>query len=320
MRIRLPDELKVPKPKVQNKVMNLCKTLEECNFKTTSKLSLEIAGTSIFCLAEKPANTVRLQEIHPVSLKRGYLENPTELSSKSRTCLALVLSYALLDFCWEPWFPDGWTKSGISLLQDHEHVRLQPALVTRMDNHKKGQPPQLVSDDLKLLFHAMLLMEVFEQREIAPDKRPEEVLNISKYRDHIRFMFEKVDWGVYEFFRRAVESCISGYGVPSKERDYDCGSAFVSHIHHTVIHPLEREYTALWAGKDPDEVLEEVRLPSVQPLALRKAPSMNSKTESSTTKVPGCTDTQYRLKLFDTEISPESGRFVLLLRYIRERY
>ena len=56
-----------------------------------------------------------------VSLAEGFFGNETELDIDGKLCLAVVLSYSLLDFCVEPWFPDGWTKNGIYLLQYGGH-------------------------------------------------------------------------------------------------------------------------------------------------------------------------------------------------------
>jgi hypothetical protein len=79
-----------------------------------------------------------LEDGESVSLAEGFFGNETELDIKGKLCLAVVLSYALLDFCVDPWFPDGWTKNGIYLLQYGGHLLLRPILVTYLRPTPKG--------------------------------------------------------------------------------------------------------------------------------------------------------------------------------------
>lgn len=73
-----------------------------------SRLLLNIDGQSLVKLTETDPGISELRNVEYVSLAEGLLNNDTELDIDSKTCLAVVLSHSLLDFCWESWFPVGW--------------------------------------------------------------------------------------------------------------------------------------------------------------------------------------------------------------------
>jgi hypothetical protein len=199
-----------------------------------------------------------------VSLAEGFFGNETELDINGKLCLAVVLSYSLLDFCVEPWFPDGWTKNGIYLLQHSGHLLLRPNLVTYLRPTPKCSQPSSVSDDLKLLFHGILLIEIFKQAPLPLQMNLGKDIDIDDLRKMARKEFDTVKWGVCERFRQAVEACIEGDQGDQLDTPEDPKESFVTTFCTRVINPLETDFTSLWGDRDPDQVLSELKLPSIK--------------------------------------------------------
>ena len=172
-------------------VTDLCKTIDS---KTTSRLNLNVDGTSLFQLAETDLEMKGLENGKSVSLAEGFFGNETELDIDGKLCLAVVLSYSLLDFCGEPWFSDGWTKNGIFLLQHSGHLLLRPILVTYLRPTAKGSQPPRVESDLKLLFHGILLMEIFKQAPLPLQMNHGKDIDIDDLRKMARKEFDAVKW------------------------------------------------------------------------------------------------------------------------------
>jgi hypothetical protein len=205
-----------------------------------------------------------LEEVESVSLAEGLFGNDTDLSIPSKTCLAVVLSYSLLDFCWEPWFPGGWTKGEINLLQYNYQLLLRPTLVTNIRRQPECSDTFKVSNDLKLLFHGILLMEIFKQEALPFQLNLRSITNITDIRVNARKEFDAVPWGVSEGFRQSVEACIDGFRGDNQDISEDTGDSFATNFCNAVINPLERDFVTLWGNKDPDQVLSELKLPGIK--------------------------------------------------------
>jgi hypothetical protein len=251
------------------RVTDLCTAM---NNMTTSRLNLNIDGEFMFQLDETNLQMTRLEDIESVSLAEGLFGNETELDIKCKICLAVVLSYSLLDFCWEPWFPGGWTKGGINLLQYSRQLLLRPTLVTYIRRHPEGSYPFRVSNDLKLLLHGILLMEVFKQEALPFQLNLRDITKIDDFRLKARKEFDAVPWGVSEGFRQSVEACIDGFRDGSLDISEDTEDSFARNFCKAVINPLERDFTTLWGDKDPDQVLSELKLPSIKRKKLLPSP------------------------------------------------
>jgi hypothetical protein len=243
------------------RVEDLCTIM---NNMTTFRLNLNIDGEYIFQLNETNLQMTGLEEVESVSLAEGLFGNDTDLSIPSKTCLALVLSYSLLDFCWEPWFPGGWTKGGINLLQYNYHLLLRPTLVTNIRRQPESSNPFTVSNDLKLLFHGILLMEIFKQEALPFQLNLRSMTNIADIRVKARKEFDAVPWGVSEGFRQSVDACIDGFRGDNLDISEDIGDSFATNFCNGVINSLERDFITLWGNKDPDQVLSELKLPSIK--------------------------------------------------------
>ncbi|KAK3942414.1 peptidase S8/S53 domain-containing protein [Diplogelasinospora grovesii] len=304
------------------RVTDLCATMDNI----TSRLNLNIDGKSLFQLAETDLQVTRLGNPESVSLEEGLFDNETELDIDSKTCLAVVLSYSLLDFCWEPWFPRGWTKGGISLLQYSDKLLLRPTLVTYIRRHPKGSDPFKVSSDLKLLFHAILLMEIFKQEPLSFQADHGGVVNVSDFRAKARKEFDAVRWGVSEGFRQSVDACIDGF-QDKQGASEDAEEFLAADFCKAVINPLERDFISLWGNKDPDQVLSELKLPSIKrkkppppkpkpkPVHLKKqrnpAPPTRPKPSipTSSTHVPiAPAIRRLQFKFFDVEDEPDPAQ------------
>jgi hypothetical protein len=225
---------------------------------------LNVDGISLFQLAETDLEMKGLEDGESVSLAEGFFGNETELDINGKLCLAVVLSYSLLDFCVELWFPDGWTKNGIYLLQHSGHLLLRPILVTYLRPTPKGSQPSRVSSDFKLLFHGILLMEIFKQAPLPLQMNLGKDIDIDDLRKMARKEFDAVKWGVCERFRQAVEACIEGDQDDQLDTPEDPEESFATTFCSRVIDPLETDFTSLWGDRDPDQVLSELKLPSIK--------------------------------------------------------
>lgn len=263
VQIILPNEPQIDQgseSEALTRVTDLCTTM---NNMTTSRLNLNISGESIFQLEETNPQMPGLENVEFVSLAEGLIGNETELGIKSKTCLAVVLSYSLLDFCWEPWFPAGWTRGGINLLQYSRQLLLRPTLVTYICRHTKGSNHLKISNDLKLLLHGILLMEIFKQEALPFQLNLMDITKIDDFRVKARREFDAVRWGVSEGFRQSVEACIDGFPDGHMDNSDDTEVSFASNFYKAVINPLERDFITLWGKKDPDHVLSDLTLPSI---------------------------------------------------------
>jgi hypothetical protein len=242
-------------------VSNLCRTISSTD---TSRLYLNVEGVTLFERLETDDKKKGIEDGEPVSLAEGFFGNATELNIQGKTCLALVLSYSLLDFCGEPWFPAGWTKNGICFLQTGDQLSLRPILVTSIRPNAKGAPSSTVSTDLKLLFHGILMMEIFQQEVISIKLGAGKNIDLENLRSLARIEFEAVDWDVYERYRQAVEACIEGAYGAKLETSEDPEDSFAKQFCQRVIGPLKIDFASHWGSQDPDEVISTLKMPSVK--------------------------------------------------------
>jgi hypothetical protein len=225
-----------------------------------SRLNLNINGTVLSRLAETDPELCGLETGNTVSLADGLFGNETELDYKGKLCLALVLSYSLLDFCGEPWFPLGWTKHGISLLQMFNQLLLRPALLTNLDQAAETTLLSSSSSDFKFLFHGILLMEIFNQAPTQQANIRNDIV-LEDLRKVARDEFDSIAWGVYERFQQSVEACIEGHKGDNLDNSEN---SFVANFCREVIDPLEMDFVSLWGDQDPDQILSGLKLPGIK--------------------------------------------------------
>ncbi|PMD12791.1 hypothetical protein NA56DRAFT_453965 [Hyaloscypha hepaticicola] len=278
-------------------VTDLCAVIK----KSTTRLNLNIEGTSLSSQAETESQMENFKDSELVSFTKGFLENESELQIYEKVCLAVVLSYAFLDFCGRPWFPKGWTKDSLYLMQHERTLFLQPFLVTNMVP-KQSEPklPISVADARAemLLLHGILLMEIFEQESLRASSKLDE--KAASLKDMAQKWFMTIKWGVCERFRQAVGACIQGTLIDSamisstscsqsranlssgplfnlpEVSDEEFGRLFCERI----LAPIEADFKSQWQNKDPDEVMLTIKLPSV-----KQEPNTSPKPESTASKV-----------------------------------
>jgi hypothetical protein len=199
----------------------------------------------------------QLEDVHPVSLATTlFWKDQITLNRKTKACMALVLSYSLLDYCGEPLFPEGWTSEGIYFLERNKTVMLQPALVACMHT-STGKSYHGAPLNRRLLQHAVLLMELFAQDKLQLQLDS----NIEVARSLVRKQFDNFAWEECERYRQAVEACIDGdEGFRLAAQQFtspdDAQTASQSRYFSRVIDPLEADFATLWGDDaDPDHII-----------------------------------------------------------------
>ncbi|KAH8896859.1 subtilisin-like protein [Thozetella sp. PMI_491] len=230
------------------------------------RLGLAVRGSILHQVDTLDKESSGYEQAELISLEEGLITNPAELAINIKTCLAVVLSYSMLDFCGEAWFPLGWTKRGIKLLQHSGRLFLRPALVTSFRQHPiTPELPNVSRNKELLLLHAIVLMEVFEQEALPIHIGNSSPGNIEELHAKVRELFDHIKWGVSEGFRQAVEACIDGFPKRHPEADENPDRIFEESFCRCIIQPLERDFVSIWGKKDPDQVLTaEGYLPSIQ--------------------------------------------------------
>jgi hypothetical protein len=122
-----------------------------------------------------------------------------------------------------------------------------------------------VSGDLELLFHGILLMEIFKQAPLPLHMNLGKDIDIDDLRKMARKEFDAVKWGVCERFRQSVEACIEGDQGDKLDTPEDSEESFATTICTKVINPLETDFTSLWGDRDPDQVLSELSIKRKKP-------------------------------------------------------
>jgi hypothetical protein len=240
-----------------------------CEFITRNaqaRLSLQLDQDLLFQLAETDGERKTAEVWEPITLAKGLFENQTELNMKGKVCLAVVLSYSLLDFCGEPWFPVGWTKDGIHFLQSAAQLKLRPTLMTSIPVTTKKLEQLAVPKEIKLLWHGIVLMEVFQQEPLPIDLNAAKYTDVKVLRSAVREQFDAMSWDVCEWSRQAVKICIEGdLGdnlLPGASENPE--ASFAQAFCQRVLGPLEKDFFSLWGTRDPDEELSRLKLPSVK--------------------------------------------------------
>jgi hypothetical protein len=274
VRIAFPSSKKAEETPVDN----LCSVVK----KSSSRLNLRVEGFSLFRQGETDTQMKYFEECEPISFTKGFLSNDTELGIDGKICLAVVLSYAFLDFCGKPWFPGGWTKDNLYLMQHRETMFLQPFLVTNLaPRHKESRSPPITAaiKEMKLLHHGILLMEIFQQH---PMQLPFGGA-IANLREAAQRWFKSIKWGESERFYKAVEACLYGETLisdaisvkaslmPLANRSVQRHSTApeISDEEYAVLFcqrilaPLAADFSSQWQDNDPDQIISTLKLPSV---------------------------------------------------------
>jgi hypothetical protein len=227
------------------------------NQSTGYQLELKLDGKNLFHITNSRIRKAEAEDIQLISLAKGlFWRDQQAINLKTKTCLALVMSYALLDFCGEPWFPEGWTRNGLHFLQREKRLLLRPILVTNFGRHIHSLSQPKVAADLKLLYHAVLLMEIFMQ---APaDLKLDPAGKLEVLRGLVRQEYDAIEWGESENFQRSVEACIDGTMIQKLEQPpKDTEAHFVSFYYRSVLDRLNMDFHTLWpeTNSDPDEII-----------------------------------------------------------------
>ncbi len=298
VRIALPEL----KPRQFAPVIDLCTITKRPN---TRRIKLNIDGNLLFRHDDTDVRMTAFQDCEPVSFSKGFLENAAELGFEGKICLALVLSFSFLDFCGRPWFPRGWTKDNLYLMQNGDNLSLQPFLVTNMRSEKRQPSTKGPVEiwDAKLLDHGILLMEIFQQDSLRqglkqPGKDPTDQKYIAKA------WFESIKWDVCEQYARAVDACINGllidnlhtsWRLTAHNVDGPLGSQpptpaetldeiFARMFYDAILAPLEADFASQWPNQDPDQAISTLKLPHVG--RLRSSPSCQAGSSNVSLTLP----------------------------------
>jgi hypothetical protein len=258
-------------PRIGTRVPDLCATLRD----STRGLRLSVDGVSLYRSvgeSQAQAQMKSFERCKPVSFAKGFLENDAELSFEGKICLAAVLSYAFLDFCGKPWFPGGWTKDNLYLMQDAESLFLRPFLVTDVLSGKDKPRTETNREVLstKLLHHGILLLEIFQQDALrgpcSGQGKPAAPL-----KPRAQEWFASTEWDVFERYRDAADACINGdliadlddSSTPDANRAYDLEEQFARLFCEKVVAPLEADFCSQYRNEDPDRIMATLKLPAI---------------------------------------------------------
>ncbi|KAG4438022.1 hypothetical protein IFR05_006481 [Cadophora sp. M221] len=188
VRIALPE----PDVRQNTSVTDLCTTVK----KSTARLNLNIEGALLSRQADTSLQMEHFEDCDLVKFCEGFLKNETELQIDGKVCLAVILSHAFLDFCGKPWFPEGWSKDSLYLMQRGESLFLQPFLVTNMHKESKISEAMKTSRADNLLRHGILLMEIFQQNPIngSLDSNGKPI----SLKDTADQVFKTIEWDICE--------------------------------------------------------------------------------------------------------------------------
>lgn len=245
-------------------VIDLCSIIE----KSKNRLNLSISGPSLSTRAETKYQLLESDYCETISFTEGFLENEIPINFESKLCLALVLSYAFIDFCDGPWFVEGWTKTNLYFMQRGDRVLLQPFLMSNMAGSRTKQGHHSTSMRStwakRLLQHGILLMEIFQQDSfqnfIGEDG------NVRNSKDLAYFWFRSIDWDVCERLVQIVETCIRGELFDSGSRpNDDSDETIIQMFCEKILAPLEADFALFYQKEDPDQVISRLSLPRAGP-------------------------------------------------------
>lgn len=264
----LPGPKKVP-------VSDLCKIIDQ----SKTRLILNVDGDAIF---KSPERDLELAEIdlklpwpdngRPVTLAESFLsDKQVGLLPKVRISLALVLSYSVFKYFGESPLVNTWDKESIYLIQTSTSVYLIPMFVPETLAADFSCTVSTTAYDLRLLSHAILLLELFTQRSFAVELRTQANLNVEHLRSTVRRLITDIGqdfWDVHVMFRQSVEACVRGTRQMTSESTIDLTDpSVVKAYFSSVVAPLEFEFRALWNSKDAkvEDLIKHIELPSVGP-------------------------------------------------------
>lgn len=234
-----------------------------------ARLDLDINGKDIYRLPDSGLQLNELRSGEIVTLSQGILQsnNVGELNSRVRICLAVVLSWSLLDFCDEPWFRGGWTKDTIHMMRHNNHLCLRPLLVTEMCSPTptgRTSTRSRMNEHLLFLHHGFLLMEIFRQEPFDTNLNIGATQDIAEVRHTLQQLYSQVNWDVHERYRQSVKACIDASQSSNPNYASESPTMLTRAFCESVIGPLQVEYEKDWGNKDPDEVIAKIKLPILQ--------------------------------------------------------
>ncbi|KAK4560466.1 hypothetical protein LTR86_005662 [Recurvomyces mirabilis] len=266
-RFDLPASTSIP---TRRKIRDLCSTIESS---ATQTLKLDLDGRKLFQLMSSAEDNSSPPNMKLVSLANGlFALQETELGIAGKLCLCIVLSYSILDFCGEPWFPAGWTKSGIHFFQDDKVLRLRPMLVTPVQPARDTLSTSSVAMSSLLLSHAALMMEIYRQSPFSKDEVTRAAEDRSTYRAFLRSSLQNMNWDVHERFKQAVQSCLDISEMEWVYGDAEVEGRLDSAFCQRVIGMLLSDFNAICGAIEPDVFISSLCLPRVE------SSSDNSKT------------------------------------------
>ncbi|KAL6803552.1 hypothetical protein J3E68DRAFT_422516 [Trichoderma sp. SZMC 28012] len=258
-------------------IQSLCALTTESN---RARVNLKLVDRWLRPRNKADIQMNQFQTCKPTKLSEAFLNHVTALNFGGKICLAVVLSFAFLGFCGEPWFSGDWNMDSIFLMQTSDGFRLQPFLITDL-KRKKSRPSMeavVAYWEAKLLHHGILLMEIFKQEAFPSPKRARKALPDRKdIAQSCKAWSESIKWGHYEHWRQAVEACIDGRLMESFHNIWrpttqdtkplaKVGSleeCFSMLFCDAVLAPLEAEFATHWPDQNPDEVISTLKLARV---------------------------------------------------------
>lgn len=253
-------------PKTSRKINNLC---DEILPMEETRLDLDVSGKELYRLPDSDLQLNELRGGEIVTLSKGILQSNSvgELSSRVRICLAVVLSWSLLDFCDEPWFRGGWTKNTIHMMQHDNNLSLRPLLVTEMCSpthiHRTSAGGRM-NENLLFLHHGFLLMEIFRQESFDANINIGATKNIAEARHMLLQLYRRVNWDVHERYRQSVKACIDASQSSISNSASESPTMLTRTFCESVIGPLQIQYEKDWGNKDPDDVIANIKLRILQ--------------------------------------------------------
>lgn len=265
------------RPPNKSNITDLCKAFSHIQ---KSCLNLDITKGLLYRLSETKLHSADLRCAVQISLSNGLLsEAQSVLDDKAKLCLALVLSYSVLDSFGQPWFSDNWSRDSIHFMQNEGTLYLRPILISDIPRVPVNQDPGPVSKlayEVKLLNHAVVLMEVFNQLNLeiptcASTEKETEVL-----RQKTLEIFEKIVWDVHEGFQESVRACLTiAQSLPPDPLIDLRDRSNWNRYYDMVIKPLEFDFLTCWGSqKNPDKIIDTLGLPSVKPSVKPKRPHL----------------------------------------------
>lgn len=273
------DVLQQPPQRAEHKVKDLCAEISPMK---QYCLDLHVIDRNLYRL---PNSNLKMEEFRCgelVTFSNGILRSDAigELSPKVRVCLAVVLSWSLLDFYDEPWFRGGWTKDTIHMMRYENDMFLRPLLVTEMRPPVASSQPDTqprVNEGLLFLRHGLLLVEIFRQGPADTNFDHGTRSDHEEAKGKLKKIYRDTTWGNYHKFRQSVKACIDANETDTTTPITD-PTNFAQYFCENVIEPLQHHYQQEWGSNDPDVVIADIKIPMLhQPHTEIPGPSSSTK-------------------------------------------